>query len=58
MPYLQDIVAQILYFANAKFIFSLLKVSLMPIKTELIENTKLWSKWKFRMPVIMNSTLC
>ncbi len=23
--------------------------------TELIENTELWSKWKFRMPVIMNS---
>ena len=26
--------------------------------TELIENTELWSTWKFRMPVIMNSTLC
>ena len=25
---------------------------------ELIENTELWSTWKFRMPVIMNSTLC
>ena len=24
--------------------------------TELIENTELWSTWKFRMPVIMNST--
>jgi nucleoside-diphosphate-sugar epimerase len=23
--------------------------------TELIENAELWSKWKFRMPVIMNS---
>ena len=26
--------------------------------SELIENTELWSTWKFRMPVIMNSTLC
>ena len=24
--------------------------------TQLIENTELWSTWKFRMPVIMNST--
>ena len=56
MPYLQNIVAQILNFANAKYIFSLLKVSLMPIKTELIENTELWSTWKLKMPVNMNYT--
>ena len=24
--------------------------------TELIENEELWSTWKFRMPVIMNSS--
>ena len=24
--------------------------------TELIEKTEIWSTWKFRMPVIMNST--
>ena len=24
--------------------------------TELIEKTEIWSIWKFRMPVIMNST--
>ena len=26
------------------------------LMTELIENEKLWSVWKFRMPVIMNSS--
>ena len=25
-------------------------------KTELIENTELWSTWKLKMPVIMNYT--
>ena len=24
--------------------------------TELIENSELWKRWRFRMPVVMNAT--